>query len=255
MTLSNFRIIADYTKYISPFFRRMDTISRFLEVDQTCAAVCLINNELLVSTNKLKIGTKKSTHNFQSLKEGIKLLNRFVDNQFQSSNIFTAYYRIYGSYIQKPDIETLTAWCNCLEKEKQNLAKYNLKILDTKYDYKQLYKNYEYIKAVKFFLEELYPDKIEVLNLRNKHKKTLKLMHENLQKMHARAYQDAHKIVELMTTDKFPELKQALQNFEDGARHLEGLGETERSWDRKPFRQNYATANTEISHPLAGDSK
>ncbi len=26
---------------------------------------------------------------------------------------------------------------------------------------------------------------------------------------------DAHKIVELMTTDKFPELKQAIQNFED----------------------------------------
>ncbi len=40
--------IFDKTKNISPFFRRLDTIARFLEVDQTCTATSLISRKLYI---------------------------------------------------------------------------------------------------------------------------------------------------------------------------------------------------------------
>ena len=41
-------IIVENTRYISASLRRLDTLSRFLEVDQTCAAASMISGKLYI---------------------------------------------------------------------------------------------------------------------------------------------------------------------------------------------------------------
>jgi hypothetical protein len=115
--------IFDKTKNISPFFRRLDTIARFLEVDQTCTATSLISGKLYISSNKLEYSLSQTPGKIESLNKGVNLLSNF-DSKNKNQNIQIAYNRFYGSNIEELSKKgTLAYWCMCVEDNKKYEAK------------------------------------------------------------------------------------------------------------------------------------
>lgn len=198
----NVTTIYDNTANIKNYLRRLDTLSRFLELSQKCVAITVVEDKLFVSTNKMKHRIDEYDEHVQSIKKGFLYLRYISESiNYDQNNLYNILLAAHLPTKSDTDSDIDNWACEIDKKNNNDNLKTTLEVFSKKpASWTPSVPNY--LPHMKYLLEILG----------NHRDEKVEKIFQNLTLMHNRSKKDAEKIVDLMQSDNFPEIKDLILN-------------------------------------------
>ena len=204
----------DCAAALPPELRRLDSLARFLEYSQTCLALHMSDSQLLIASNKLKYDSDKNSPKAVLVFNAVKQLQAIAVNDLDGSAIYDRVFAPYGMPPLKSDShpkvkrqhEAVNHWVASLEHDFQE------EVIDALTVLRQPLACGMFSEASTVILSHMSSHSIQ--KAPPKFHPVLLQSLDYLQVLHTRALQDQYKILQILRSNDFQELREILLDEE-----------------------------------------